>query len=72
MYQQLRDIRNQKAIPAREMADLLGLKTEAAYYKKETGLVRFSLHEAKIVSARLEMPVETVFFVQEVSNNETA
>lgn len=72
MYQQLRELRNEKLITAREMADLLGLKTEAAYYKKETGVVRFSLYEAKLVSEKLEMPVEAIFFNHIVSNIETA
>lgn len=72
MYSRLRNIRNKKNITAREMADLLGLKTEAAYYKKESGLIKFSLEEAKIVADRLGLTVEEIFFDHKVANIETA
>ncbi len=62
MYLKLREIRNAKGITAREMADLLGLKTEAAYYKKESGLIRFSLEEARLVADRLGLPISDIFF----------
>lgn len=71
MHKTLRDIRNKRKISAKEMADLLGLKTEAAYYKKESGDIRFSLHEAKLISEKLQMPIETIFFANKVSNKET-
>lgn len=71
MYSNLREIRNRKGITAREMADVLGLKTEAAYYKKESGLIKISLEEAKIISKKLKMPIEDIFFGQQVSIIET-
>jgi len=71
MHQKLREIRNQRGISALEMAKLLGLKTAAAYYKKESGLIRFSLKEAKIISEKLRKPVEEIFFDDEVSVTET-
>ena len=71
MYEKLRSIRNKGKIPAKEMADLLGFKTEAAYYKKESGLIKISLFEAKLISERLGMPIEEIFFDNEVSLLET-
>ena len=72
MYSKLRDIRNRKNISAREMANLLGLKTEAAYYKKESGLIKFSLEEARLVANKLDLTVEEIFFSQNVAKSETA
>jgi len=60
-----------KGVSAKEMADLLGLKTEAAYYKKESGMIKFSLHEAKKVSERLGLPIDDIFFDKKVSVTET-
>ena len=70
-YEKLRNIRNDKGISAREMADLLGLVTEAAYYKKETGAIKFSVEEAKLVSDKLGMPISEIFFADEVSCSDT-
>lgn len=67
MYEKLRAIRNKERIPAKEMADLLNLKTEAAYYKKESGLTKFSLTEARRISERIGLPIEEIFFENEVS-----
>lgn len=67
MYKKLRETRNKKGVSAKKMAAALGLKTKAAYYKKESGLTRFSIDEAKIVSELLGEPVETLFFDSEVS-----
>ena|GEM_PF-686803 len=67
MYEKLRAIRNREGIAAKEMANILGLKTEAAYYKKESGAIKFSLLEARAISEKLEMPIEEIFFDHEVS-----
>lgn len=71
MYEKLRTIRNNKSVSAIEMAELLGLKTAAAYYKKETGAIRISMSEARIISERLNMSIEDIFFADEVSVTET-
>ena len=71
VFVKLREVRNQKKISAKEMAKALELKTEAAYYKKESGLIRFSLDEAKIVSEKLGIPIEALFFENNVSEKET-
>lgn len=70
-YDQLRKIRNNIDISAKEMANLLGLKTEAAYYKKESGTIKFSLVEARIISDKFKMSIEEIFFNDMVSNKDT-
>lgn len=71
MYEKLRRIRNKLNISAREMADLLNLKTENAYYKKENGNIKFSLEEAKLVANRIGRPIEEIFYAHEVSMTDT-
>lgn len=67
MFEKLRKIRQEKGIKASALAEKLGLKTEGAYYKKETGQVPFTLTEGKIVADLLEMPIEEIFFENELS-----
>ena len=71
MYENLRELRNQRNISALDMARVIGLKTKAAYYKKESGLIKFSLEEANLISKYLDMPIEDIFFDDEVSKLET-
>lgn len=67
MFENLRKIRQEKNIKAKEIAEKLGLKTEGAYYKKETGNVPFTLTEGKIVSEIIGLPIEEIFFTNELS-----
>ena len=67
MFENLRKLRQEKNIKAKDIAEKLGLKTEGAYYKKETGSVPFTLEEGKIVADILEMPIEEIFFTDELS-----
>ena len=67
MFEKLRKIRQDKNIKALEIAKKIGLKTEGAYYKKETGRVPFTLEEGKIVADMLDMPIEKIFFDNELS-----
>lgn len=62
MYKNLRKIRLERGIKARELAEKIGLKTEAAYYKKETGIVPFTLEESKIIANILKLSIEEIFF----------
>lgn len=71
LLKKLREKRNSKGISAKEMTDALGLKTEGAYYKKESGMNRFSLSEAKIISELLQMPIDDIFFAPQVSCEDT-
>ena len=63
MFENLRKIRQ-------EISEKLGLKTEGAYYKKETGSVPFTLEEGKIVADILGMPIEDIFFTNELSSQD--
>lgn len=67
MFEKLRHIRKEKSIKAKEMAGVLGLETEGAYYKKETGSVPFTLEEGRKISVLFEMPIEDIFFKDELS-----
>lgn len=67
MFEKLRKLRQDKNIKAKQIAEKLGLKTEGAYYKKETGSVPFTLEEGKIVADILQMPIEEIFFTNELS-----
>lgn len=67
MFERLRKIRQEKNIKAKEIADKMGLKTEGAYYKKEAGTVPFTLEEGKIISDMFNLPIEEIFFKEELS-----
>lgn len=67
MFENLRKIRQEKNIKAKDIAEKIGLKTEGAYYKKETGSVPFTLEEGKIVANIFNMPIEEIFFKNELS-----
>ena len=67
MFEKLRKIRQEKNIKAKDIAEKLGLKTEGAYYKKETGTVPFTLQEGKKISEIIGLPIEEIFFTEEIS-----
>jgi putative transcriptional regulator len=71
MHIKLRKLRNSTGIPVRELRDVLRLKTDAAYYKKENGKIKFSLEEAKAIADKFNMTIDEVFFGAEVSKMET-
>lgn len=62
MLTRLRKLRKDNNITSSEMAKLLGLKTQSAYYKKELGYVPVSLKEAKIIADFFGMSIEEIFF----------
>lgn len=67
MFENLRKLRQEKNIKVKDITEKLGLKTEAAYYKKETGRVPFTLEEGKIIAKMFDMPIEDIFFEKEIS-----
>lgn len=67
MFERLRELRIERNVPAKILAGVLGLETEAAYYKKETGAVKISLIEGKKIADFFGLPIETVFFPNELS-----
>jgi transcriptional regulator with XRE-family HTH domain len=68
MFERLRKLRQEKNIKVKDLAEKMGLKTEGAYYKKETGNVPFTLEEGKIISDVLEMPIEEIFLLTNYLN----
>ncbi|BES63672.1 hypothetical protein SANA_01110 [Gottschalkiaceae bacterium SANA] len=70
MYVGLRKLRKNKQVPVRVLAGLLGLKTEASYYKKESGLIKFSVEEARKIAEYFEMSIEDIFFGGSLSQME--
>lgn len=67
MFENLRKKRLEKGVKVSEIIEKLGLKTEAAYYKKETGSVPFTLEEGRIIADIFKMPIEEIFFDNELS-----
>jgi DNA-binding XRE family transcriptional regulator len=66
-FEKLRSMRTSKNVSGEQMAEVLGLKTQAAYYKKEAGTVKFSLDDAKKISEFFHLPIEEIFFADELS-----
>jgi len=62
MFANLRKLRREKKIKAIDIARKMGLKTEGAYYKKEIGVVPFTLTEAKLIADMFDKSIEEVFF----------
>jgi len=67
MFKNLRKLRQEKNIKVKDIAEKLELKTESAYYKKETERVPFTLEEVKIIAEMFDMPIEYIFFEKELS-----
>jgi len=71
VFERLREIRLEEDIPAETLALVVGVKTKAAYYKKESGSVNFTLLEGKRVADFLGRTIEEVFFAKKVSSRDT-
>lgn len=67
MFERLRALRTERNVPAKTLAGVIGLETEAAYYKKETGAVKITLIEGKKIADYFGLPIEAVFFDEELS-----
>lgn len=70
MNSKIKELRISKGLSCNQMAQLIGV-TKATYSKKENGLVRFSLDEAKIISDKFQETIEHIFFSFKVTENET-
>jgi len=70
MYVGLRRLRKNKQVPVLVLAKLLNLKTEAAYYKKESGIIKFSVEEARRIADYFGMSIEDIFFEESLSQME--
>ncbi|TCX51980.1 MULTISPECIES: XRE family transcriptional regulator [unclassified Dehalobacter] len=63
----LRNARLDKKVPARKLADLLELKTEAAYYKKETEAVPTTVREGEKLARFLGKTMDELFCAEKSS-----
>lgn len=52
-----------------DFAKIINVST-VNYSKKENGVVKFSLNEARRISEHFNKPIETIFYAHEVSKNE--
>lgn len=62
MFSKLKMTRISKGVSCESMAELLGLATKSAYSKKENGIVRFTLLEAKKIADYFQDTIENLFF----------
>lgn len=67
MFRRLRELRKMKGLTCEDMAAVLGLKTKAAYSKKERGKTKFSLKDARKIARLLDKSIDSIFFEDEVS-----
>lgn len=65
MQTKMREYRLKNGIAADEIAELIGV-TVQTYYKKETGVLKFSLLEAKKIAERCGDSIERIFFDTEI------
>lgn len=63
-------MREQENIKQEEFADILNMSL-CNYNKKESGKIRFSLIEAKIIADYFGKTIEEIFFANQVSKVET-
>lgn len=68
--QLIKDKRHEYGYTMQEMAETLGLKTRADYFKRENGDTRFKSVELPILSKKLHIPINH-FFNQKVEKIET-
>lgn len=71
MLENLKFLRQKNQLTLKDMANLLGLKTASAYWKKEAGLIPFSLIEARTISIFFKKSIEYIFFSPKLSQQES-
>lgn len=69
MYEKLKQLREKQGYTIEDMANVIN-KSPCNYFKKENGDVKFSVNEAIKISKFLKRKVETIFFENELSENE--
>lgn len=65
----VRQLRKNKGLKQEDIAKIIGTSM-VNYSKKENGIVRFSLIEAKLLSDFFSLPIEEIFFEEKVSKIE--
>lgn len=67
----IRDLRIEKEISHEEMSERLGYPGYHYYYKKEVGIRKMSVEDIARIAAVLEVPIESLFFEEEVTEMES-
>ncbi|KAF5070522.1 hypothetical protein DSECCO2_221120 [anaerobic digester metagenome] len=63
----VRELRQKYGYTQDYMAERMGLRSKNAYSLKERGERKFSLDEANVISLIFKMPIEQIFFDNEVT-----
>ena len=66
MYENLRSLRKKRGLTCEQMAKVIGVQ-KSTYSKKERGAVTFTLADAEKISVFLKIPIEQIFFANNVS-----
>lgn len=61
MSETIKYLRIERGLKISDLATLIGV-SKATYSKKENGIVKFSLEEAKIISDKFKLTIEEIFF----------
>ena len=61
MYENLRKLRKEKKIKVSQICEILDLKVDSAYYKKESGRVPIKLEEGLKIAKLFNMSIEEIF-----------
>ena len=67
MQKQLREKRQERNITVKEMAELLGYKSDSTYSKKERGEIAITVDEAKKMCLILNCTLNDIFFSNKLS-----
>lgn len=62
----VKELREAENIEQRDMAKVIGV-SPASYSKKENGIIRFSLNEAKNIADFFHKSIEEIFYPEEVA-----
>ena len=65
----IKNFRESQNLKQEDFAKIINVST-VNYSKKENGIVKFSLREARLISQHFNKPIEDIFFAVEVSKNE--
>ncbi len=68
MQDRLKKLRENLGLTQEEMAAIIGLCSANAYSLKERGERRFTLNEARAVSQYFKLPIEEIFFSNDLTN----
>lgn len=66
----IKAFRESLGLKQEDFAKIIDVST-VNYSKKENGVVKFSLNEARMISSHFKKPIESIFFTCEVSKNES-